>query len=205
MPKQLIVTIAGSPSQRSRSSVLLRESERLLAKAGVATQSIVVRDLPAEDLIHGRHDSASIKAAAKIIDEASAVVIATPIYKAALSGVLKAFLDLLGQNALQGKIVLPIAVGGTNAHLLAVDYSLRPVLSVLGATQVLGTVYAIDSQIRIAEDGAVNLDPEIGLRLAHAIRQLADALRPPRAAPDPGLARSFARIRGRSAIPSLEG
>ena len=44
---------------------------------------------------------------------------ATPIYKASYSGVLKAFLDLLPQFAFGGKVVLPLLTGGTAAHVLA--------------------------------------------------------------------------------------
>src|SRR5256885_12419558 len=42
------------------------------------------------------------------------VVVATPIYKASYSGVLKSFLDLLPQFGLAGKVVLPLATGGTD-------------------------------------------------------------------------------------------
>ena len=42
---------------------------------------------------------------------ALAVVIATPVYKAAYSGILKAFLDLLPQDGLDGKLVLPTPAG----------------------------------------------------------------------------------------------
>src|SRR5918912_82296 len=47
--------------------------------------------------------------------------------KAAYTGLLKAFLDLLPQYALGGKTVLPLVTGGTPAHVLTVDYALRPV------------------------------------------------------------------------------
>ena len=57
------------------------------------------------------------------------VIVATPIYKAAYSGLLKVFLDLLPAEALRGKTVLPLASGGSVAHLLALDYALKPVLS----------------------------------------------------------------------------
>ncbi len=158
-----------------------------------------------EDLVHGLHSSPAIKAAGKLLDDAAGVIVATPVYKAAFSGVLKAFLDLLGQNVLQGKPVLPIAVGGSLAHLLAIDYSLKPVLGTLGATQVLGTIYAVDGQIRVAADGAAELDPEIALRLSHAVRQLAELLRPAQPAPSLGFARSVTRSRARDALPSMGG
>ncbi|GAA3495112.1 hypothetical protein GCM10019016_022120 [Streptomyces prasinosporus] len=44
--------------------------------------------------------------------QADGVVIGTPVYKAAYSGLLTALLDLLPQYALTGKTVLPLATGG---------------------------------------------------------------------------------------------
>ncbi|HCJ1950955.1 TPA: NAD(P)H-dependent oxidoreductase [Klebsiella pneumoniae] len=49
--------------------------------------------------------------------------------------------------ALQGKIVLPLATGGTIAHMLAVDYALKPVLNALKAQEILHGVFADDSQV----------------------------------------------------------
>jgi FMN reductase len=66
------------------------------------------------------------------------VVVATPVYKAAYSGLLKVFLDVLPQTALKGKLVLPLATGGSPHHMLALDYALRPVLQSLGAPHTAG-------------------------------------------------------------------
>jgi len=170
-----ILLISGSPSETSRSAALLRNVDEQLRKSGIRTDWIAVRDLPAEDLVRGRYDSEAIKKAAAQIERADAVVIATPIYKAASSGVLKAFLDLLPQNALVGKPVLPIGVGGSPAHLLAIDYSLKPVLTALGAQQQLNTLYATDKQIARNEDGGVRLDDDIAARLQDQVRRLAHA------------------------------
>ena len=58
-------------------------------------------------------------------------------------------LDLLDEKALAGKVVLPIATGGSPAHLLALEYGLKPVLSALGARHILAGVYATDKQVRV--------------------------------------------------------
>ena len=62
-------------------------------------------------------------------------------------GALKTLLDLLPERALEGKIVLPLATGGTIAHMLAVDYALKPVLNALKAQEILHGVFADDSQV----------------------------------------------------------
>jgi FMN reductase len=75
------------------------------------------------------------------------VVVATPVYKAAYSGILKAFLDLLPQFGLTNKLVLPLATGGSQSHMLALDYALRPVLSSLNPKHVLPSIYATEAQV----------------------------------------------------------
>jgi FMN reductase len=53
------------------------------------------------------------------------------VYKAAYSGLLKTLLDLLPQCALAGKVVLPVVTCGSPAHVLAIDYALRPLYQVV--------------------------------------------------------------------------
>ncbi len=74
----------------------------------------------AQDLLYARFDSPSLKTFTEQLQQADGLIVATPVYKAAYSGALKTLLDLLPERALQGKVVLPLATGGTVAHLLAV-------------------------------------------------------------------------------------
>ncbi len=84
---------------------------------------------------------------------ADGIVVATPVYKAAYSGLLKTFLDMLPQFALRGKVVLPLATGGSIAHVLAIDYALRPVLSSLDPLHVVNGLFVLDKQITVLESG----------------------------------------------------
>ena len=101
-----------------------------------------------------------------------AIVVATPVYKAAYSGVLKVFLDLLPQTALKDKTVLPLATGGSPNHMLALDYALRPVLQSLSARHILPGVYATDSQVTLMPEGGYHLGAEISSRLDDSRRDL---------------------------------
>lgn len=49
---------------------------------------------------------------------------------------------------------LALATGDSVAHMLAVDYSLKPVLSALKAQEVIHGVFAEDRQITCGEDAA---------------------------------------------------
>ncbi|MFN8198194.1 MAG: GNAT family N-acetyltransferase [Nakamurella multipartita] len=54
--------------------------------------------------------------------------------------------------------MLPLATGGSSAHVLAVDYALRPVLSALGAAHVTPGWFVPSAHIRVFPDGGVLLD-----------------------------------------------
>ena len=173
----LVVTLGGSPSQRSRSGVLLEHAKRWLNQQGVEVVSYQVRDFPAEDLLHARFDSPKIIDLLQQIENADGLVIATPVYKASFSGALKTVLDLLPERALSHKVVLPIATGGSIAHMLAVDYALKPVLSALKAQEMLHGIFAEDSQIAYGEGSAqAQLVPVLEQRMNESLEQFYSAL-----------------------------
>lgn len=170
-----IVTIAGSPTANSKSAKLLDLATQRLRSEGFRTENIVVRDLPAADLLAANVKAEAIAAAIRTVDQANIVIVATPVYKASYSGLLKTFLDLLPQFGFANKAVLPIATGGSNAHLLALDYALRPVLAALGARVVVESLFVADSQLTVAEDGGLTLDPAIQQRFDSALVSLQEA------------------------------
>ncbi|KRE83891.1 FMN reductase [Paenibacillus sp. Soil766] len=166
-----VVIISGSPTPTSRLHGVIEVAKSELEQAGLEVDWIKVRDLPPEDLLYAKFDSAAIVEASKRVADADAVFVATPVYKASYTGVLKAFLDLLPQKGLERKIVLPLAVGGTYAHLLAIDYALKPVLSVLGAQNILQGVYVLDKQVTWGDQGQAILDDEITSRLKESVTE----------------------------------
>lgn len=171
-----VVAIAGSPSHPSRTSAVLKYAESILESEGLKSDLLVVRDLPAEDLLFANFESPTLNKAKALVEQASGVIIATPIYKASYTGILKAFLDLLPSGAFSGKVILPIATGGTLGHLLAIDYALKPVIATLGARYVLGGVYLLDSQVQV-NDGSVQLEAEIEQRFKVSLHEFAEAIR----------------------------
>jgi len=108
------------------------------------------------------------------VNEAQVVLVSTPIYKAAYSGLLKSFLDLLPQDGLREKTIVPLATGGSIAHLLALDYALKPVLSALGARDILDPVFATDPQIPKHETEGYRLLPEVQDRVARSLQTVID-------------------------------
>jgi FMN reductase len=161
---------SGSPSQPSRSAWLLHQAA---LRTGAPVRTVHLRDLPPAPLLAADAEAPGIRDAVRALATAELVLLATPIYKAAYSGLLKLFLDLLPPDALRGKTVLPLATGGSAAHLLALDYALKPVLSALGARHVLDAVFATDAQLLRHEAGGYVPEADLVARLDRAVAPLA--------------------------------
>ena len=171
--------LTGSPSERSRSAALLDAVALRLAVRGVRAEHLHIRNLNPQALLLADTGHHSIVQAVKQVEDANLLVVATPVYKAAYSGVLKVFLDLLPQSALQGKTVLPLATGGSPHHMLALDYALRPVLQSLGAKHILPGIYATDSQVTLSPEGSYSVHSDVAVRLDDAVNLIiTETLRP---------------------------
>ena len=171
--------LAGSPSQHSRSAALLDAVAQRLRGRGAQVDRIHIRDLSPQALLLADTGHPSISQAVAQVAAARVLVVSTPVYKAAYSGVLKVFLDLLAQTALQGKTVLPLATGGSPHHMLALDYALRPVLQSLGAKHILPGIYATDSQVTLSPEGSYDVHSDVAVRLDDAVNLIiTETLRP---------------------------
>ncbi|WP_099350627.1 NADPH-dependent FMN reductase [Erwinia amylovora] len=170
-----VITLAGSPRFPSRSTALLTLCQQALEKRGVEVIPWNLHNFHPEDLLYARFDSPALQALTEDLQSADGLIIATPVYKASFAGALKTLLDLLPERALEHKVVLPLATGGTVAHMLAVDYALKPVLNALKAQEVLHGVFADDSQIA-HYDRQPELSPLLADRLAAALDTLWHAL-----------------------------
>ncbi|OWQ90711.1 FMN reductase (NADPH) [Roseateles aquatilis] len=182
-----VLLIAASPSQRSRSGALLGAAAERLHHHGLPARTLRLRDLPAQPLLHADFEDPVLKEALAAVAQARVIVLSTPIYKAAYSGLLKVFLDLLPQDGLTGKTVWTLATGGSLAHLLALDYGLLPVLSALGVRAHVDGVYAADAQIAKDADGEYRIGEDIARRLSTGASQVLERVPRPEPAVRPAL------------------
>lgn len=139
------VALSGSPSRTSRSRRLLEHA--LTRAAGAARSTVDLCELPAEGLL-GRTAPPEIEAALQTCARADVLLVGTPVYRAAYSGLLKVFFDLFKPDALAAVVAVPMATGATPAHQLVLDHALRPLLASVGALVVREGVYAVDAQFR---------------------------------------------------------
>ncbi|WP_035840078.1 NADPH-dependent FMN reductase [Kitasatospora azatica] len=171
----IVLALSGSPSPASRTARLAELAAADLRARGHRVHTLALRDLPAGPLLAAQGTDPAIARAVRLVAEADALVVATPIYQAAYSGLLKVFLDLLPRHALDGKTVLPLATGGSAAHVLALDYALRPVLTTLGA-QVAQGRYVLDHELGATADGPALPAADSADALADAVARFASAL-----------------------------
>jgi len=164
--RPFILGISGSSSRISRTAQLVdlilggltHVDIRHLRLGNIAPQAILRADL----------QDSGLAEAVDAVAMAHGIIVATPIYKASYSGLLKCFLDLLPQFAFAGKAVLPLATGGSKAHVLALDYALRPVLQSMGARHVVQAQFVLTDSGPSAEGLRLSADERDAL--AEAVR-----------------------------------
>jgi FMN reductase len=123
-----------------------RAAAELVAEklTGAAPEHVIdVVDLGAGLLGWGDPDVAAAK---EIVKSADSLVVASPTFKATYTGLLKLFLDQFGAGELGGVPTFPLMLGGSLAHALAPELTLRPVLVEIGASCPAPSLYLIDSE-----------------------------------------------------------
>jgi FMN reductase len=144
--ERTVVALVGNPRPESRTlSAAGTLAARVAREIGAADViPIDLADLAAEILApdHPGADAALARAAS-----ADVLVVATPVYKASYTGLLKAFLDLYGPDGLAGVVAIPLVVSGSPAHGLAGEVHLRPVLVELGATVPTRSLAVTESRL----------------------------------------------------------
>ncbi|HYW14172.1 MAG TPA: NADPH-dependent FMN reductase [Longimicrobium sp.] len=172
-----VAVLSGSPAPDSRTWSLAAMVAERLAAQGLEVELIDLRALPAADMLLCATDAGPVRAALDAVAWAHGVVVVTPVHHAAYSGLLKVFLDLLPRSALAGKVVLPMAVGGSPAHVLTIDYALRPVLVSLGAVHVTRGQFLLHLEIERGPDGATCLQWEAERRMEGVLREFTLSMR----------------------------
>jgi FMN reductase len=133
--------VVGNPKPASRTL----DAATRVAEALAGRPADVVIDLV--DLgpgLLGWGDEAVGRAVADV-QAASAVVVASPTYKASYTGLLKLFLDQFAAGSLAGVVAFPLMLGGAWQHALAPEVFLKPVLVELGASCPVRGLYLLDT------------------------------------------------------------
>ena len=98
--------------------------------------------------------SEKLRQAIQSVTDAAALIAVTPVFSASYSGLFKSFFDVLDRDAIENKPTLIAATGGSARHSLALEYSLRPLMSYLRARTVATAVFAATEDFGSDEQGA---------------------------------------------------
>jgi FMN reductase len=141
-----VAVVTGNPKPASRThGVALAVAEAL-----GATEPIVVDLAEYAPRLFDWAD-AELNELTESVADADIAIFASPTYKAAYTGLLKAFLDRYGSNGLTGTVAVPVMTGGWPGHLLAVEVHLRPVLVELGASVPSRGLYVTEPELASLE------------------------------------------------------
>jgi FMN reductase len=143
-----IAVVTGNPKPASRThGVALALADLLAAELPGEHRAPLVIDLAEHASSLFDWSDAELSRLTAEVAAADLAIFASPTYKAAYTGMLKAFLDRYGSNGLAGTVAVPVMTGGWPGHLLAVEVHLRPVLVELGATVPARGLYVTEPEL----------------------------------------------------------
>jgi FMN reductase len=150
-----IAVVVGNPKPQSRTLSAALHVARELAGQEQGWSPDLVVDLATLGPAVLDWSDPEVTDLVKHVGAADLVVFASPTYKATYTGLLKLFLDrFAGGTGLSG-LAVPLMLGGSPAHSLAPELTLRPVLTELGGTVPGRGLYVVDAQ---HEDAAAYAD-----------------------------------------------
>jgi FMN reductase len=159
-----VVFVGGSPSATSRSAFVAQALASELQRAGLRPVFWSLQDFEPADVFFGRADAPAVARFVQATKEAVAVVLSTPVYKAAYTGILKAIVDLIPPDALIGRPALGVATARLAAHGTEVDRAMRALFAFFQA-RALETLVLFDDELKTAKTAGA------GMALPSAIEQ----------------------------------
>ena len=142
-----VAVVVGNPKPASRT---LDAATRIAERIGGKPPEVVIDLVDLGAGLLGWGDPA-VASALEQVQQSTAVVVASPTYKATYTGLLKLFLDQIPSGGLAGVVAFPVMLGGAWAHALAPEVFLKPVLVEVGATCPVRGLYLLDSDYESPE------------------------------------------------------
>lgn len=145
-----LVVVSGGTSDPSSTRMLAdRITARVLERAteaGVEVTASVIELRPlAAELASAQVTGfapPAVAAAIATLAEADGLIVATPVYKAGVSGLVKSFFDVVDQDLLIAVPTVLAATAGTSRHALVADEQLRSLFAYLRALTTPTSVFA---------------------------------------------------------------
>ena len=170
VPVRLVAINAGVSDPSSTRMLVDRMVQKTIDQLSAAnvTVSLTMIDLAplavdiAKAIVAG-FPGEKLQAAIDSLASADAIIAATPVYKAGMSGLFKSFFDLIDNDLLIAKPILLGATAGTPRHAMVADEQMRPLFAFLRAIPVPTSVF-------VAPDDWSS--PELGSRISRGATEL---------------------------------
>ncbi|MFA5122339.1 NAD(P)H-dependent oxidoreductase [Zavarzinia sp.] len=170
-----LVSVNGSPRAPSRTGSLLQViNDALSVRLPVRHSAIDLAGEASALLAAPTRDrlSPAGESLVRTVEAADVLILGTPVYRGSYSGLFKHLFDLVGFDALAGKVAVLAATGGSPLHGLVTEHQLRPLLGFFGTYTVPTTVYATEADFT---DYRLT-NPAIGARAERAVSEAARLL-----------------------------
>lgn len=142
-----VVAVSGGLQRPSRSAALAEHLLDLIADRIPCEQRLVELGQFAPQLAGAVWRSQlpdTVQRELAAVEQAEVLVVVTPVFRGAYTGLFKHFFDFIHQDALIDKPVLLAATGGSERHALMIDHQLRPLFSFFQARTLPLGIYATD-------------------------------------------------------------
>jgi FMN reductase len=168
-----IVVVVGNPQPASRTRTAAEAAADVLVRlAGEPAPPVEVVELAEVGPALLAWGDPEVDRLRTLVGSARALVVASPTYKAAYTGLTKLFLDRFDKDELHGLPTVALMTGGSPHHSLAVEVHLRPVLVEIGASVPTRGVYVcgpdVDDPIPVVTRWADEAGPVLARALAGA-------------------------------------
>lgn len=166
-----LVCINGSPRRVSRTGVLVDAVAAAVATHVAVERRDIRMAADGPDILSGlTRETLSPRGEAlcAMVEDAAMLVVASPVYRASYTGLLKHLFDLVDRDAMRGCAAVLVASGGTPMHGLVMEHQFRPLMAFFGIACATTTIYALGDDIvgdRVA-------DPQIAARIARAAEEV---------------------------------
>ncbi len=168
-----ISIVVGNPRTCSRTRLVAEALAGTVAKALGQTGGALDADVIELAEFGGRvldDADAEVDLVLERVRASDCLVVASPVYKASYTGLLKGFLDRIPGAGLTGVVAVPVMVAGTPRHALALEAHLRPLLVELGASCPTSGFFITEQQLDDLAGAAVAWGEAAASSLAGARR-----------------------------------
>lgn len=179
-----MVRINGSPTQPSKTGILVDAVGDAISQMLPIENFTITLSTAGQEIMCGltRPEVTSEgEELLRLVERADILVIGTPVYRAAYTGLLKHFFDLVDRDSMRNRKAVLCATGGSPMHALVIEHHLRPLMGFFAIQTVTTGLYGLSEDFA---DGAVS-SPVLKERVDRAAREAVSLLSHARAAAQP--------------------